>query len=104
RLHVRGHAAVVAKRHAGPEQEVELMGRSAGRQAGDFAAADIANHADPLGNINRERAARTLAAGARSSLARVDSDILILSRNFHATALLGLSNAGREQCEPEQNE
>jgi hypothetical protein len=103
-LRVRGHAAVVVIRHARPEQVVDFMRRGARRQAGDFAAVDIADYRDPLIQVGRERAARTLTAGTRSTLARIDSDVLILSGNLHVPGFLGLCDAGREQSEPEQNE
>src|SRR4029077_11565402 len=74
------------------------------RQAGDSAAADVADKSEPAIHIDRERAPGTLATGARRTLARIDSDVLILSGNFHAPGFLGLSDTAREQSKPKQNE
>ena len=103
-LRVRGQAAVRAIRQPRPEQVVDFMRRGARRQAGDSAAPDVADKSEPVIHSDCERAPGTLAAGAWRTLARIDSDVLILSGNFHAPGFLGLSDTAREQSEPKQNE
>jgi hypothetical protein len=80
------------------------MRRSARRHAGDFAAAEISDKAEPAIHVGRERATDALAVGGWSTLAWIDSDVLIVSGNLHAPGFLGLRDVGREQSEPKQNE
>src|SRR5713101_8073835 len=103
-LPVRGQAAVRAIRQPRPEQIVDFMSRASRRQAGNSAAADVADKSEPAIHIDRKRAPGTLATGAWRTRTRIDSDVLILSGNFHAPGFLGLSDTAREQSEPKQNE
>src|ERR1700730_1701083 len=80
-LGIRREAAGIVIRQARSKQVVDFMGRAARRQAGDFAETEVADDPDPRIHVGCERATCTLAAGARSTLARIDSDILILYGN-----------------------
>src|SRR5713101_9644353 len=102
-LRIRRQAPAVVVGEPGPEEVVDFMGRRSRGQAGDFAAADIRDHAEPAINVNAERAARALATRAGSALAWIDSDVHVLAGNLHAPSFLGLRVAGREQNEAEQN-
>src|SRR5260370_29750743 len=83
-LRIRSQAPAVVVGEPGPEEGVDFMGRRSRGQAGDFAAADIRDHAEPAIDINAERAARALAARAGSALAWINSDASKLAGNFHA--------------------
>ena|ERR1700719_2048513 len=78
-LHVGSKPARVVIRQPRTEQVVDFMRRAARRKPGDSAAADVTHKSEPRIRVNRESAACTLAALAGSTLAWVDSDILILS-------------------------
>ena len=103
-LRVGSKPAGIVIREARTEQVVDFMRSGPRRQPRDLAATDVANNSEKPIHIDRERAARTLTARAGITLAWIDSDILILSRNLHAPGFLGLRNAGRQKSEPEQNE
>src|ERR1700687_3159958 len=79
------------------------MGRRSRGCAGDFAAVEVPDHAEPAIDIDAKRSARTLAVHTRSALAWIGPDEIPLTGNLHATSLLSLRVGRREQNEAEHN-
>src|SRR5262249_25832535 len=95
-LHEREHSAIARRKiEARTEEEVQFVSTRARRQPGDFASAELTDHAQAWGKVRSERTGTTLAVDAAGSPSRIDSDILIIAGNLETLALLGVGSRGR---------